>query len=97
MSFAKGALDKWTVKRWANLWLSLPRTTDYAQTAQKWDSVFRTFPAFELAVGNQWKPVSFEELKKLQPSDDGEIFVAPLANEQTNDVAQAARSIAAIA
>ena len=90
ISFAKGALDKWTVKRWANLWLSLPRTIDYAQTAQKWDSVFRAFPAFELAVGNQWKPVSFEELKKLQPNDDGEIFVAPLANEQTNDVVQAA-------
>ena len=89
-AFAKGALDKWTVKRWANLWLSLPRSADYAQTVQKWDSVFRTLPAFELAVGNQWKPVSIEELKKLQPNDDGEIFVAPLADEQTNVVVQAA-------
>lgn len=84
LSFTKGALDKWTVKRWANLWLSLPRSTDYAQTARKWDSVFRKLPAFELAVGHQWKPVSVEELTKLQPNDDGKILSRPsLMSEPT--------------
>ena len=89
-AFQKGALDKWTVKRWANLWLSLPRGPEYARAARQWDSIFRNFPAFELAIGNQWKPISIEATKKLQPNAAGEVFVAPLADEQTNDVVQAA-------
>ena len=88
----RGALDKWTQKRWANLWLSFPRDTAYAKAAQAWDSVFRSLPAFERAVGDQWKPVSFKMIKELGK----EVFVAPLANEPTNadeqtkDVVQAA-------
>ena len=82
---AKGTLGKWTQKRWANLWLSLPRDVAYARAMQAWDSVFRTLPAFELAVGNQWKPTSFDTIRELQT----EVFVAPLADEQTNDVVQA--------
>ena len=90
VAFAKGALDKWTVKRWANLWLSLPRSPQYAHTAQTWDSVFRRLPAFELAAGSLWKPVSVDALKRLPPNEEGEIYVAPLPDEQTNEVVQAA-------
>ena len=82
----RGALNKWTQKRWASLWLLLPRDPAYAKATQAWDSVFRSLPAFERAVGNQWIPISFETLKGLQP----EVFVAPLAEERTTDVVQAA-------
>ena len=82
----RGALNKWTVHRWANLWLSLPRDESYAKATQLWDSVFRSLPAFELAVGNQWKPVSFERIKRFQTK----VFVAPLGNKKSNDIVQAA-------
>ena len=36
----RGALSKWTEKRWANLWLSVPRSPDYSKTTQAWDAVF---------------------------------------------------------
>ena len=82
----RGSLNKWTEKRWADLWLSVPRGPAYAKAAQAWDSVFRSLPAFELAVGNQWKPTSLETLKGFRT----EVFVAPLAEEQTPDVVRAA-------
>ena len=85
-AIARGTLGKWSQKRWANLWLSLPRDVAYAKATQAWDSVFRTLPAFELAVGNQWKPTSFDTIKDFHT----EVFVAPLADQQTNDVVQAA-------
>jgi hypothetical protein len=78
---AKGALDKWTEKRWASLWLSVPRDAPYAATVKAWDAVFRSLPAFELAAGNKWEAVSLEHLMSL----GGEVFVAPLADEKTND------------
>ena len=31
VALERGALNKWTEKRWANLWLSLPRVPAYAQ------------------------------------------------------------------
>ncbi len=86
VAIERGALNKWTENRWANLWLSLPRDTAYTQVVQLWDSVFRSLPAFELAVGNQWEPVSIEKIKGLQTP----VFVAPLAGEKTNDVVQSA-------
>ena len=82
----RGDLDKWTEKRWASLWLSLPRDAAYAKATQVWDSVFRSLPAFELAVGNQWKPASFETIKGFQTR----VFVAPLADERSDDLVQAA-------
>ena len=85
-AIARGTLGKWSQKRWANLWLSVPRDVAYAKATQAWDSVFRTLPAFELAVGNQWKPTSFDTIKDFHT----EVFVAPLADQQTNDVVQAA-------
>jgi len=51
-----------------------------------WDDVFRSLPAFERAVGNKWEAISVQQLKSLE----GEVFVAPLADEKTNDVVKAA-------
>ena len=85
-AFNKGTLNKWTVKRWASLWLSLPRTDAYQDTTRAWDAFFRSLPAFELAVGNMWKPISFDEIREYTT----EVFVAPLPDEKTNDVTQAA-------
>ena len=83
----RGALSQWTLKRWANLWLSVPRGPAYTKTTQAWDSVFRSLPAFELADGgDQWEPTSLETLKGLQTK----VFVAPLAEKKTNDVVRAA-------
>ena len=83
----RGSLSQWTQKRWANLWLSVPRGPAYTKTTQAWDSVFRSLPAFELAYGSDhWKPTSLETLKSLQTK----VFVAPLAEEKTNDVVRAA-------
>ncbi len=81
-----GELDKWTVKRWANLWLSIPRANGYTATAKAWDSIFRSLPAFELAVENQWRPISLDEIKGLE----GPVWVAPLAEDKPNEVVQAA-------
>jgi hypothetical protein len=85
-AIANRALDKWTEKRWASLWLSVPRTTPYEATVKAWDTVFRTLPAFELAVGNKWEAVSLERLMALK----GEVFLAPLPDEKSNDVVMAA-------
>ena len=83
---ASGALDKWSVKRWATLWLSVPRNAPYAAAVAAWDGVFRTIPAFELAVGNKWQAASLERIKALA----GDVFVAPLAEEKPNAVVWAA-------
>ena len=85
-AFKDGTLGKWTVKRWASLWLLLPRSPQYSAAVRAWDSVFRSFPAFERAVGDKWTPASLETIKTLQP----EVFVAPLADEKTNDIVHAA-------
>lgn len=85
----KGTLNKWTEKMWANLWLSLPRLPAYARAMHMWDEVFRSLPAFELAVGNQWNPASVEEIKEFKATRP-KVFVAPLPDQRSNDVVQAA-------
>ncbi len=83
----RGVLNKWTTKRWANLWLSVPRTQPYAAATKAWDSQFRTVPAFELAdMGNHWRAVSLEEIK----SRGRRVYVAPLADESTTDIVKEA-------
>ncbi|MCY4642008.1 MAG: ATP-binding protein [Gammaproteobacteria bacterium] len=82
----RGILDKWTEKKWANLWLSLPREQNYTRIIQLWDSIFRSLPTFELADGNLWKPASFENIKALKTK----VFVASLSNQKSSDVEQAA-------
>ncbi|MGE0683790.1 MAG: ATP-binding protein [Candidatus Binatia bacterium] len=82
----KGDLTKWTERRWATLWLSIPRDQVYASAAQAWDSVFRKVPAFERAVGNKWEPLSLDDLLALSAP----IFVAPHPDEKSTDVVHAA-------
>lgn len=88
-ALTKGALNKWSEKMWANLWLSLPREPAYTNATQLWDEVFKTLPAFELAVGNQWKPASVEKIREFKTTQT-KVFVAPLPDEKSNDVVQAA-------
>ena len=85
-AFESGALGKWNRRRWASLWLSIPRTTNYAETTQAWDAVFSTIPAFEMAVGDGWEPASLERIERFK--DD--VYVAPLADERSSDVVSAA-------
>ena len=89
VAFEKGALSKWTERRWANLWLSLPRDSVYRKAAKLWDEAFRSLPVFELAVGNQWKPASVERIMEFKATER-KVFVAPLPDEKSNDVVQAA-------
>ena len=86
LAFEKGTLTKWTVKRWANLWLSLPRNEAYNNTCKSWDAFFRSIPAFEVAVGGKWHPIAFDKIREYQ----SEIYVAPLPEDNPNDVTQAA-------
>ena len=87
LALERGVLDKWTTNRWANLWLSVPRTQPYAAATKAWDSQFRTIPAFELAdVGNRWRAVSLDDIK----SRGGHLYVAPLVGEATTDIVEEA-------
>lgn len=81
-----GEVDKWTEKRWANLWLAVPRDRLYADAVAVWDAVFRSLPAFELAVGSRWEPASIDRLL----SSPGDIYIAPLADENPSDLVKAA-------
>jgi len=82
----RGQLDKWNERQWAGLWLSVPRDQVYADTVEKWDEVFRALPAFELARGNTWQAISLNDLTNLE----GDVFVAPLKGDKSNDVVLAA-------
>lgn len=81
-----GQLSKWTEKSWANLWLSVPRDGRYANAVRAWDAVFRSLPAFEVAVGNKWEPTSIADLLSIP----GPVYVAPLADENVPDLVKAA-------
>lgn len=87
-SVARGDLDKWTQRRWATLWLSIPRDESYKAAADVWDSVFRSLPAFEVALGDDWSPISLNDLLTMSPP----IYVAPSGEEQPRqgDVVKAA-------
>jgi hypothetical protein len=84
----KGELSKWTEHRWATLWLSIPRTPEYATVSHRWDAIFRSVPAFELAERNTWKPISLNQLSTLS----GLIYLAPPREKknQNNDLINAA-------
>lgn len=81
-----GKLDRWNQKRWANLWLSVPREASYANAVSAWDTIFRSLPVFEVAEGNRWVPASLNDLL----GKDGPMYVAPLADEQVPDIVKAA-------
>ena len=62
------------------------RDDAYKTVVKQWDAVFRSIPAFESAVGNQWQAISFDEIHKL----NREIYLAPLPDDNINDVTKAA-------
>lgn len=83
----RGELSKWETRRWANLWLSVPRSPPYNAAVEAWDRQFRKVPAFMMAKpGLDWKPVSLETIRH----GSQEVFVAPLEDEQQDDVVSAA-------
>lgn len=81
-----GNLSSWDAKRWANLWLSVPREPRYAEAFEVWDAVFRALPAFERATPRGWEPASFEDLLAL----GDKIYVAPQKRQRTNEIVEAA-------
>ena len=81
-----GLMGKWSGRRWATLWLSLPREERYYSAIKLWDSVFRSFPAFEMASGNSWVPSSFDEIIRSSKA----VYVAPIADAKSSDVIQSA-------
>lgn len=85
---SKGTLSKWTEKRWANLWLSVPRADNYKEVVAEWDEVFRKLPAFDYAEGNSWVGISVEDL--IAKATNGDIYLAPFAEEKSSDVIKAA-------
>ncbi|MCG8668644.1 MAG: hypothetical protein MI867_04460, partial [Pseudomonadales bacterium] len=87
-AISNGALDKWNEKKWANLWLSVPRNDDYKIAFIEWDKVFRNLPAFDYADGDKWVGISVEELKKKAVNE--EIYLAPIANQSTSDIVRTA-------
>ena len=86
-ALARGALTTWQTRRWANLWLSVPRSPPYEAAAAAWDRQFRTVPAFMLAEpGTDWKAVSLDSIVARGPK----VYLAPLADEQPGDAVTAA-------
>ena len=88
LAVSNGTLSKWNEKKWANLWLSVPRNDAYKEAVAAWDAVFRRLPAFDYAEGNSWIGISVEDLKNK--ASNGDIYLAPLAEEQSSDVIKAA-------
>ena len=83
----RGDLSNWQARRWANLWLSVPRSPPYLAAAETWDREFRKIPAFMLAgPGADWKSVSLDTIIH----HDRRVYVAPLENERQSDVVAAA-------
>jgi len=81
-----GKLDKWAARRWATLWLSVPRDSEYSDAVAIWDRIFRRIPAFEIATGNKWEEISLERLLKMPEP----FYVAPLRDDNRREVVQAA-------
>ena len=83
----RGHLRSWQARRWANLWLSVPRSAAYVTAAEAWDREFRKIPAFMRArPGVDWKPVSLDAIIRQGRA----VYVAPLDHEQPGDVVVAA-------
>lgn len=78
-ALSSGSLDAWDSLRWATLWLSIPRSSEYHEAAARWDAAFRQVPAFEVASDDRWVPMTLNELAALE----GPIYVAPLPTDKT--------------
>ena len=82
----QGALARWTTRRWASLWLAIPRLEAYAKATEAWDRAFSRIPAFERATDKGWEPVSLEDIEEM----GDEVYLAPLSEEKVSDVVSAA-------
>ncbi len=81
-----GVLAKWHARRWASLWLAIPRSTEYASATGEWDAVFSRLPAFETRRGDDWEPVSLGYIEQM----GHEVYVAPIADEENPNKVRAA-------
>ena len=81
-----GALAKWHARRWASLWLAIPRSAPYESVTKSWDSVFSRIPAFEKKTEKDWQAVSLNDIEQM----GDRVYVAPMADEEIRDTVEAA-------
>ena len=78
----------WSLRRWATLWLAVPRGAPYQRAASLWDEEFRTRKVFLLlGPGQQNKDVSIRDLEELGCE---ELYIAPLGLPRKNAIIQQA-------
>lgn len=82
----EGALARWHARRWASLWLAIPRSEEYKSVTQAWDSVFSRLPAFEQRTDSDWVAVSLGDMEQM----GDEVYVAPMEDEEVRDNVEAA-------
>ncbi|MCY4239938.1 MAG: hypothetical protein OXC93_16600, partial [Rhodospirillaceae bacterium] len=82
----EGALAKWHARRWASLWLAIPRSAEYASATGEWDAVFSRLPAFEARGHDDWETVSLGDIERM----GHDIYVAPMADEESPNTVEAA-------
>lgn len=87
-AIVEGRVSKWSQKRFATLWLSVPRSAPYEDVAVKWDAVFRKVPAFEIYVTKEakWVPTCLDDLIQIAEP----IWVAPQSESRVNDLIKSA-------
>ncbi len=81
-----GTLKKWHARRWASLWLAIPRTQPYQSATNIWDSEFSKIPAFEKKMEKDWQEVSLNQIERMSDT----VYVAPMADEEIQDKLEAA-------
>ena len=82
----EGVLAGWTRRRWATLWLTIPRSEQYVKAAEAWDLVFSRIPAFEKGTESEWEEVALEDIENM----GDKVYVAPMSHETPNDAVAAA-------
>ena len=81
-----GVLAKWHARRWASLWLAIPRSEPYQNVTKLWDSVFSRIPAFEKKTEKGWQAVSLNDIEQM----GDKVYVAPMEDEEIRDTVEAA-------
>ena len=81
-----GVLAKWHARRWASLWLAIPRSPPYQSVTKSWDSVFSRIPAFETKTEKDWQAVSLNDIERM----GDRVYVAPMADEEIRNTVEAA-------